>query len=412
MKIKYVALLYSYLGILPSVFHGQTESGPSEIPSRRNRILNEIIIDGKVTLFTKKESIGHTMIQMERHPDGSIYVNGHASGLFKSRDEGETWKRIQWKYDPGGFGISRDGHLWVVTGTTWPPNSIIKICQSTDGGQTWQEKTIDFGPMAKDGAQDPYTIVTPDGAYTNFLERPDGTWMFACSMRYPDWDDWLNEDQTRPGLGAVMVRTSDGGKTWGDPTIVHQHCTETEFAVDPHNPDHVLASGRIQRGLLPGEDQASTGCNFGWDYKNALLLDSTDGGRTFRIVPDSMTRCYGHRATILWTDQNVVVVTRQHGCDTAQQCAALGNSGGWLVVNVSTDGGRTWIANGQSTTTEFNQAREFTLVPQRKVHTFTAPTVELAPNRFLTVYVTGPDPNLTNTIIGIHWHLETQSGKR
>lgn len=90
MKIKYVALLHGYLGILPSVFYGQTESGPSEIPSRCNRILNEIIIDGKVTLFTKKESIGHTMIQMERHPDRSIYVNGHASGLFKSRDEGET----------------------------------------------------------------------------------------------------------------------------------------------------------------------------------------------------------------------------------------------------------------------------------------------------------------------------------
>lgn len=82
------------------------------------------------------------------------------------------------------------------------------------------------------------------------------------------------------------------------------------------------------------------------------------------------------------------------------------------MVNVSTDGGQTWIANGQSTTTEFNQARKFTLVPRRKVHTFTAPTVELAPNRFLTVYVTGPDPNLTNTIIGIHWHLETQPGKR
>jgi len=84
----------------------------------------------------------------------------------------------------------------------------------------------------------------------------------------------------------------------------------------------------------------------------------------------------------------------------------------WLAANVSTAGGRTWIAKGQSITSKFNQAREFTLVPRRKVPTFTAPTVELAPNRFLAVYVTGADPNLTNRIRGIHWQLETRRGKR
>ena len=401
MKVQYVLLLFGHLYLVPVVLLGQTEPPSAD----KKAYPNEITIDSEVTLFTNESGIGHTMLQMERHPDGTIYVNGHASGLFKSTDEGENWQRIRWKYNPGGFGISQDGRIWLITSTTRPAKSVIRICQSADGGKTWQEQSLDCGPLAEGGARDPYNAATPEDAYTNFLERPDGTWMFSCSMRYRDWDDWLSEDPTRPGLGDVMVRTTDGGKTWGDPTIVHRHCTETEFATDPQDPDHILAASRIQRGLLPGEDKASAVCSFGWEYKNALLLDSTDGGRTFRVVPDSMTRCYGHRATILWTEQNVVVVTRQHGCETPQERAAMGRSGGWLVVNISMDGGQTWITDAGATTTAFYKAREFTLVPPRVGHGFTAPTVQLTANRFLTVYAAGPDPSLTNTIRGVRWYL-------
>ena len=406
MKVKLVALFFGYVWIVPNLLVGQTEPRPVKTLSSLQPIPREIIIDGEVTLFAKESELGHTMLQMERHPDGAIYVNGHAAGLFKSIDDGKSWQQIAWKYDPGGFGISRDGRIWLVTNTTRPQSAVLLICQSSDGGQTWQDQILDCGPLAKGGAQDPYTAATPDQAYTNFIERPDGTWMFSCSMRYPDQLNWENEDQTRPGVRDVMVRTTDGGKSWGDPTIVHQHCTETEFAEDPRDPDHILAATRNQRRLLPGEDEANRVCNFGWEYKNAMLLDSTDGGRTFHVVPHSRSRCYGHRATVLWTKQDMVVVTRQRGLETPAERAAMGRSGGWLVANISTDGGQTWVADNGSTTTAFNKSRDFTLVPPRVGHGVTSPTVELAPNHFLTVYVGGPHPGLSSTIKGVWWHLE------
>ena len=85
--------------------------------------------------------------------------------------------------------------------------------------------------------------------------------------------------------------------------------------------------------------------------------------------------------------------------------ASRGRSGGWLVVNVSLDGGGTWVADEGTTTTRFDQARDFTLLPLRVGHGATSPTVQLEPNLFLTVYVTGPNPNLTNTIKGVRWRL-------
>ena len=94
--------------------------------------------------------------------------------------------------------------------------------------------------------------------------------------------DWHQADQTRPGIRDVMVRTRDGGTTWGDPTIVHQHATETAYAVDPDDPDHIFATTRIQRKALPGEDLQAirklsamdmTPPDYmpDWAYKNGLL---------------------------------------------------------------------------------------------------------------------------------------------
>ena len=85
------------------------------------------------------------------------------------------------------------------------------------------------------------------------------------------------------------------------------------------------------------------------------------------------------------------MITRQHGCDTEEQRAALGHSSGWLVANISGDGGRTWISDTGATTARFDQAKAFTLVGPRLMHAFTAPTVELEPPHFLTIYVAGPD---------------------
>ena len=368
-----------------------------------------VVIDGTSTIYAPGYETGHNMLDIERHPNGAIYINAHDSGLFKSTDNAKSWERIAWKYNPGGFGISRDGRIWLVNWTGTHDTSVILILQSSDGGRSWEKLELDCGPFSAGGAEDPYARVLPHDAYTTFIERPDKSLMFSCSMEYSDWDNWLNEDQSRPGLRDVMVRTHDGGKTWGDATIVRQHATETDFAVDPNNPDHILAATRVQRGLLPGEDPATTGCNFGWEYKNGLLIESNDGGRTFQDVPGSMTRCYGHRATILWTKNNVIVVTRQHGCENQQERRALGPNGGWVEAHISLDGGQTWVVDqGQGPgTSTFTKSTAFTLVPPRHGHSYTAPTIELSTNHFLTVYAAGANTKKTDSIRGIHWHIET-----
>ncbi len=342
----------------------------------------------------------HTMLHMLRHPDRSIYINAHKLGLVRSTDEGESWTQIPLNFtdatpnqDPGGFGITRDGRLWVVHQPLQGDETDMFISCSTDDGRSWKTRQVAFGHLSPGGADDPYVTAGVNRCYLNFLERPDGTLMFSCSLRYADWMDYTQKDQSRPGIRDVMIRSTDGGKTWGDPTVVHQHATETQYAVDPADPDHILAASRKQRQLLSGEDQATveklTGCEpgAGYPYKGGLLLESIDGARSFHEVPDSYLGYYSHRATILWTGNNVVLVTHQ-------------NEEGALLARISLDGGKTWLDGTMNGTPAISNSKGFVMTDD---HSFPAPTVELAVDHFLTACVS------QGNVEGFFWHIERDS---
>ena len=86
------------------------------------------------------------------------------------------------------------------------------MATSIDGGESWKSTPFDFGHLSPGGAQDPYTVGQVAWCYPNFIARPDGAMAFSMSMRYSDWDDWMQQDQSRPGVRDVMVRSLDGGK--------------------------------------------------------------------------------------------------------------------------------------------------------------------------------------------------------
>ena len=234
-------------------------------------------------------------------------------------------------------------------------------------------------------------------------------------MRYDDWDDYLQADQSRPGIRDVMVRSRDGGMTWGDPTIVHQHATETAYAVDPNDPNHILAATRIQRKAHPGENLAAirkrsardmTPPSYmpNWAYKNGILLESTDGGRSFREVPAGLFGFASYRWSVVWTKANWVLLVGVGGQNPGEKEQVLDS-----VARVSLDGGRTWLDGSADGTSAPNRARRFSVVPayrdigKRDHYSVGVPvTLELSHNRFLTLASYKKDRILR----GRFWHLE------
>jgi hypothetical protein len=234
-------------------------------------------------------------------------------------------------------------------------------------------------------------------------------------MRYDDWGDYSQADQSRLGVRDVMIRTRDGGKTWGDPTIVHQHATESAYAVDPRDPDHIFAATRIQRKALPGEDLQAirelsamnmTPPNYmpDWAYKNGLLLESTDGGRSFREVPGGLFGFASYRWSMVWTEDNWLILASHAGQDPGQQRIFSDH-----VLRISLDGGRTWLDGTPTGTSLPRKAGKFTVIPAyRDVgkadhYSNSVPaTVELSQNRFMTLCTYKRDRILK----GRMWRLE------
>jgi len=151
---------------------------------------------------------------------------------------------------------------------------------------------------------------------------------------------------------------------------------------------------------LRDEDAASVARQAGvppdtaWPWKGAILLESQDGGRSFREVPDSYLGYYSHRGTMLWTKENVIIAPH----------TALGPSDYRLVVNLSLDGGKTWVDGTKHGAIAMSKARDFELVPNPPGFSFTTPTVRLSRNHFLTVHCSGTPM----AVKGVFWHIEDE----
>ena len=326
-----------------------------------------------------------------------------------------------------GFHVTRDGRLWLIhqhpqlsSGEPVPATDrrgYISI--SSDGGRSWKTSRIDQGSFAPGAPQEPYTSIDIAWCHPNFVEKRDGTVFFSVSMRYDDWEDYLQADQSRPGIRDVMVRSSDDGESWGDPTIVHQQATETAYAVDPRNPDHILAATRIQRKALPGEDLAAIRKRSAldmtppdympdWAYKNGLLLESHDGGRTFREVPDGLFGFGSYRWSVIWTEANWLILASNAGQNPGQKENSQDQ-----VVRISLDGRISWLDGSADGTSAPNRAKRFVVTPAYRDigkmdhYAVGVPaTLELSHNRFLTL----ASYKRERILKGRFWHLENLPG--
>ena len=382
----------------------------------------ELVLDDEVEIVPPGV-LTRSMMSMARHPDGSIWLNTQSGPLYCSGDEGRTWMAVSVEM-PGlplpqvlhGLGIGRDGRLWLTHGSIEERSDglygqDLHVSHSSDGGQTWIRSATDFSRVPPGT---PNMQFHEDGNRT-FVEQSDGTLLFTTTIvpapqyaeKHPGAE--LEGYGGQPGdlFSDIVFRSADGGETWGDPTQVHPTLNphESNLAISPTDPAHLLLMSRCQGELPPETDpddfMQRTG-NPRPYVKQGVLFESTDGGRGFQQV--GWTNYYGHRANVYWAPSNTVVVTGaggQGGC-LMESCPYGGN----VVARISLDGTGTWLNESGSGVADMEKARVYELVPQPPGHSFTTPTVELAPRHFLTVYGWYWGAAQKLRVNGVFWHLE------
>jgi len=203
----------------------------------------------KIKIDDKKTIAGIDVLSMAIHPvdPNIIYVGTMSNGLFVSKDAGETWAAVA--YPDKAYGLVFDPNSPDVLYGSGVLNGRAKIFKRLAEGQEWQE------------------------IYT---EPADGTTISAIAI------DRVNSNILYAGTSAgVIIKTTDGGKTWINLKITPSlNKPIISIVFDVASDAHVFV-GVFQTGVLETKNAGAT-------FENITKKIEINGGAStlYSLVAD------------------------------------------------------------------------------------------------------------------------------
>jgi len=271
---------------------------------------------------------------------------GYGNGIYKSCDDGNTWKNMGLK-DSRQIGEilidPRNSNVVYVAaeGSIWGPNKERGVFKTTDGGITW----------------DTVLFISENTGVANLCFEPGNP-----DVIYAGAEQRRRRQFTKIGGGpeSAFYKSTDGGKTWNKLTngIPAVDKGGMEIVVAPSNPNVVYAMFEATEngGTYRSDDRGASFHKVSSHYSSGqyyseLIVDpynedkvfsmetisqvSVDGGKTWKQLGNNKRHVDDHA---LWIDKN----NTDHmniGCD-----------GG---VYETFDGAKTWIHKTTLPVTQF-----------------------------------------------------------
>ena len=252
------------------------------------------------------------------------------SGIYKTTDKGKTWSHMGLE---NSLTISRiivhpqnSNVVWVaVSGNEWTPNKERGIYKTTDGGITWK-KILYVNELT--GAND--LVIHP----TN----PDILYATTWQRIRKKWNDPRNEAGYD---GSGIWKTTNGGEDWspvnnGLPEARYRGRTGIDIALS--NPDVLYAFVDNYEIIRKGEDDESDsyGRPKGGVIKGAVIYRTDNSGEKWTQVSGQTEKM---KKAMEWHSSTYGWVFGQMRVDPNDENTIYTMG---LALNVSTDGGKTF----------------------------------------------------------------------
>jgi hypothetical protein len=153
-----------------------------------------------------------------------FYVGSASGGVYKTVDAGNNFAPVFDKYGPLSIGSiavdqKKSDCVWVGTGESWCRNSVgwgDGIYNTNDGGKTWLHKGLQqSNSIAK-------IVIHPKNSDVVYVAVAGSPWGYG------------------PDRG--VYKTTDGGSTWRKVLYINEKTGAADLAIDPKNPNHLLAA--------------------------------------------------------------------------------------------------------------------------------------------------------------------------
>ena len=229
---------------------------------------------------------GHGKPVLARLPEGELLASGYRShrhepeytypdgrrahdpdnwwlieeaALMRSSDEGRTWSEPALLGFPGRvttLNTLADGTVFLTCGDA--------MYRSVDQGRTWEPAAIEWNSFAPaDSSQRGF------GETNGLVELPDGTLAICChAIKAPP--------QTVHDWNAYLIRSGDGGRTWGDASLV-TYTDEVSLLLEADG--QLVAFPRVDT-MYARDIWGLTG-QTGEGGDTVTISRSADGGRTW-----------------------------------------------------------------------------------------------------------------------------------
>ena len=221
-----------------------------------------------------------------RLPNGDLLATQQLEGaiaLCRSRDNGLSWSPPRHVEVPGlGKLTGRAPMFSALSDGTLLLGYRKGICRSTDEGKTWQKchvnTSVTYGKITKEAHW---------GENSGPHELSDGT-VVSCG--------YFN---VVPGHArAYLFRSTDRGKTWGDPSLVADYCSEVNLAVLPGN--RLFAC--LRQGTKFGDKWAGEGGVV------MSVASSNNGGRTWTAPRKILGKAQSPGFPVRLNDGRLIIV--------------------------------------------------------------------------------------------------------
>ncbi len=229
-----------------------TEAKPDPFDTLRFRNLGPAVGGGRVAAVAGVPGRSST-----------FYVGAAGGGVWKTTDNGVTWKAIFEKESTASIGAialapSNPNIVWVGTGEGNPRNDVITgkgVFFSPDGGLSWKSMGLEN-----------------TGAITQIVVHPTNPDIVYVGVLGHVWG---------PNKERGVYRTRDGGKTWEQVLFVDDRTGASDLVMDASNP-LVLFAGmwhmeRYPWMLVSGGDSSG-------------IYRSTDGGSTWKKLTEGLPK--------------------------------------------------------------------------------------------------------------------------
>jgi len=196
----------------------------------------------------------------------SEYYVGVASGnIFKTSNNGTTWKAVFDKYGSYSIGVvtmdpNNSNVVWAGTGENNHQRALgygDGVYKTIDGGKSW--KNMGLKASRHIGG----IVVDPRNSNVVFVAAEGSAW--------------------GPGGDRGLYKTSDGGESWNKVLSISENTGVNNVIIDPVDPDVMYATSEQRRRHVYAKINGGPESNI---YK------STDGGETWRKLSSGLPKVH------------------------------------------------------------------------------------------------------------------------